>query len=268
MTGTNNERGYIVAIGGAENKLRHPGILRRFVELCGGRDGRIVVIPTASQLKDTGDDYRRLFLDLGAGDVEIESIRSRSDCARTDTLSRFEHADGVFFTGGDQRRLGRLIGPTPLAEFLIDLNAKGLHIAGTSAGAAFLSARMIIGGKGGTMPRAGMVHLTDGLGLLSNVIIDQHFRQRNRFGRLLAALSDHPELLGLGVDEDTAAFIGPRDDFQVEGSGAVTVVDTSQLELGKRASQSESSPLSMIDLKVHILAREASYDLSARCATI
>ena len=164
-------RGTIVPIGGAEEKKADQSILRRFVRLCGGRDARIVVIPTASQLKDTGRGYEKLFRDLGVHTAEILDVRSRSECRRDDHIGAIERATGLFMTGGDQLTLSTIIGGTPLAETILRRNRQGLHVAGTSAGAAFMSTHMIAFGHDGQTPRAGMVSIDTGLGLLPGVVI-------------------------------------------------------------------------------------------------
>src|SRR5690606_31167736 len=140
-------------------------------------------------------------------------------------LDAIEDATGVFFTGGNQLRLSTLLGGTPVAKLVRILNARGVTVGGTSAGASILSEHMIAFGREGSSPTAGSVRLAPGLGLTNRFVIDQHFRQRDRLGRLVAALAYNPFAIGIGLDEDTAAFIGPDDTLEVEGSGSVTIVD-------------------------------------------
>ena len=261
-----NGRGFIIPVGGAERKLRNPDILHRFVELSGGKDGRIAVIPTASQLKTTGRLYRSLFRKLGAGGTMDLPFQTRADCRREDWLSRLETADGVFLTGGNQLRLSTTLGGTPVARLIRSLNAKGVPVAGTSAGAAFISEHMIAFGEEGSSPRADMVTLAPGLGLIRRVIIDQHFRQRDRLGRLLTALAYNPFAVGIGLDEDTAAFIDADDVLRVVGSGAITIVDPAELEHSSMDSAHEHDPVCLIGVKVHILVSGATFDLRSRIA--
>jgi cyanophycinase len=259
-------RGYIIPIGGAEEKLRDRTILRRFVDLAGGRDATIAVIPTASQLKDTGGRYEKLFRDLGAGRVLCMPLQTRARCEEEAAAAPLDDATGVFMTGGNQLRLSTTLGGTTFARALRRANAEGVHVAGTSAGAAFLPEHMIAFGKSGSSPRADMVALAPGLGLTNAMVIDQHFRQRDRLGRLLAALAFNPFALGLGLDEDTAAFIGPDDVFEVVGSGGITVVDPSTLEYSSMDRVGQRDPVCLIGLRLHILVHGATYDIPRRAA--
>ncbi len=258
------QRGFIIPIGGAEEKEHDPKILRRFVELCGGRDADIVVIPTASRLEDTGTRYERIFGDLGAGRVTALDFDTRRDCFEKNRLARLEEADGIFFTGGNQLRLTTILGGTPVAKLVRSLNARGVHTAGTSAGASFLSEHMIAFGAEGAVPTLGCVSLAPGLGLTNRFIIDQHFRQRDRLGRLLSALAFNPFSVGLGLDEDTAAFIGPDNLLEVEGRGGITVVDAAGIEYSGIDDTDPGQPICMLGLTVHILVAGASFNLHTR----
>ncbi|MCP3673932.1 MAG: cyanophycinase [Gammaproteobacteria bacterium] len=262
------ERGYVIPIGGAEEKLSNPTILEKFVKLCGGENCRIIVIPTASQLDETGPTYVDLFHELGAGDVVSMPIESRSDAKREDYLSELKAADGVFITGGNQLRLSTILGGTPVAQAIRWLNAHGTHIAGTSAGAAIMPEHMIVGGGGGSTPTEDGVTLAPGLGLTNSFIIDQHFRQRDRLGRLLSALSYNPFVTGIGLDEDTAAFIDADGVFEVVGSGAITVVDPSGLEYSSMGHVQAGDPVSLIGLKMHVLADGGCFDSRIRVANM
>ena len=172
----------------------------------------------------------------------------------------------MFVTGGNQLRLTTIMGGTPAAQILHDRFYAGMPVAGTSAGAAVMSAHMIAGGDEGPTPRAGMVTMAPGFGLTRDFIIDQHFRQRDRLGRLLTALSYNPALLGLGVDEDTAAFISPDDEIDVMGTSAVTVVDTSDVEFSSMHSAEPQDTVTLIGIKVHQLAEGARFTLGTRKA--
>ncbi|MEO8636786.1 MAG: cyanophycinase [Gemmatimonadales bacterium] len=260
-------RGYIIPIGGAEDKINDPAILRRFVKLCGGRQARIVIIPTASLSSDTGERYEAIFRDLGARHADALPLESRADCDSPDAMHTLEKATGVFITGGNQLRLATHLGGTPIAKALRVLNARGVHVAGTSAGAAFLSEHMIAFGEEGASPRAGSVTLAPGLGLTNRVVIDQHFRQRDRLGRLLTALAYNPFAVGLGLDEDTAAFIGPDETIEVTGSGAITVVDPSEIEFSSMDKANRDDPVCLIGVKLHLLIQGATFQLHTRTAS-
>jgi cyanophycinase len=260
-------RGWIIPIGGAEEKENSPDILKRFVELAGGSSADIVVLPTASQLLDTGPRYERIFGELGAERVISIDFDTRRDCEEQGRLDRLQSATAVFLTGGNQLRLSTTLGGTPVAKTLRALNARGVHIAGTSAGAAFLSEHMIAFGNEGASPIAGKVTLAPGLGLTNRFIIDQHFRQRDRLGRLLAALAYNPFAVGIGLDEDTGAFIAPDNTVHVTGSGGITVVDAAGIEFSSMDSVDEGHPVCMLGLSLHILVAGATFNLHTRKAS-
>ncbi|MEZ5977751.1 MAG: cyanophycinase [Planctomycetota bacterium] len=261
-------RGYIVPIGGAEEKVRNPPILSRFAEVCGGRDARIAVVPTASRLKETAGTYEKIFREIGVGEVFSLPFEDRADCKREDWLEKLGTATGVFMTGGNQLRISTTIGGTPVADMIRSRNRAGeLHVGGTSAGASIMAEHMIAYGDEGSTPRADMVTLAPGLGLTQNLIIDQHFRQRDRLGRLLTAISYNPRCIGIGLDEDTAAFIDSEDHLVVVGSGAITVVDPSDMEFSSMDSAHRHDPVSLIDVRLHVLVEGGSFDFSSRRAT-
>ena len=260
-------RGWIVPIGGAEDKESRRRILKRFVQLCGGRDARIAVIPTASKLADTGERYGELFDRLEAGRVDTLDFESRADGEREDFLAVLRQCTGVFITGGNQLRLSTIIGGTAAAKLIRERNADGVPVGGTSAGASILSEHMIAFGSEGGSPRADSVHLAPGFGLTNRFIIDQHFRQRDRLGRLTAALAYNPFAIGIGLDEDTAAFIGPDNTLEVEGSGAITVVDASQLQFSSLDRIDDGEPVCLLGLNIHILVRGATFNLHTRRAS-
>ncbi|NKB87801.1 MAG: cyanophycinase [Acidobacteria bacterium] len=257
--------GYLIPIGGAERKRRSPTILRRFVELAGGNDARIAVIPTASKLDTTGPTYEEVFRGLGAEDARSLPFRSRSDCDNPEWLEVLNASTGIFMTGGSQLRLSRTLGATPVARAIRDAHAKGTHVAGTSAGASYMSEHMIAFGDAGASPVTHMVALAPGLGLTQELTIDQHFRERDRLGRLLTVLAYNPDIVGLGLDEDTAAFIGPDKVLEVVGSGSCTLVDGSELEHASVGHQ-PGDPVSLLGVKLHILLPGARYEVQNRRA--
>ena len=261
------QRGWIVPIGGAEEKENDPRILKRFVELCGGSEANIVVIPTASQLADTGERYEKLFKGLGAVEVGVLDFDMRRDTEEKNRLTRLDQATGIFFTGGNQLRLSTMLGGTPVAQRIRALNAGGVHVGGTSAGASILSEHMIAFGKEGLSPTAGSVRLAPGLGLTNRFIIDQHFSQRDRLGRLMAALAYNPYAVGIGLDEDTAAFIRPDNTVEVEGSGSVTVLDAGNLQFSSMAQAGEHDPVCMLGVTIHVLIAGATFNMQTRHAS-
>ena len=257
-------RGYVVPIGGGEDKTLDTRVLSRFVDICGGGNASIAVIPTASQLQDTGDIYCELFRNLGAREAQSLPLEQREDAENPEYLNILDKADGVFITGGNQLRLSTILGGTAIFQKLRRLNASGLHIAGTSAGAAIVPEHMIVGGATGLVPIEGGVNLAPGLGLTNAMIIDQHFSQRNRLGRLLAAVSYNPFLLGLGLDEDTGAFIDADNQIAVVGSGSITLIDASELSYSSMAEARGGDALSMLGLKLHFLAEGATFNINTR----
>jgi cyanophycinase len=259
-------RGWIIPVGGAENKENDRHILERFVRVSGGDEADIVVIPTASRLHETGPRYEKLFKDIGAARATVMDFDTRRDCQEPGRLRRLEEASGIFFTGGNQLRLTTLLGGTPVAKLIRLRNAHGVTVGGTSAGASILSEHMIAFGDEGSSVISGSVRLAPGLGLTNRFIIDQHFRQRDRLGRLLTALAYNPFAVGIGLDEDTAAFIGPDETVEVEGSGGVTVVDASEVSFSSMDAVSEGQPVCMLGLKLHILVAGATFNLHSRLA--
>lgn len=261
-------RGYVIPIGGAEEKIDNPEILSKFVELAGGRDAKICIIPTASRLEDTGERYEVLFRDIGAGEAYSLPISERSQAQDETHLAKIDEASAIFITGGNQLRLSTILGGTPVAKAIRRANARGAHVGGTSAGAAIVSQHMIAGGNVGIVPTEDGVSLAPGMGLINTVVVDQHFSQRNRLARLLSAVSYNPFLVGIGLDEDTAAFIDPDNIFTVVGSGAITVVDPSDIEYSSMAEARSGEALTLLNLKVHILASGSRFDISNRIAHI
>ena len=263
---SDSARGYIVPVGGAENKEGDRPIMRRFVRIAGGEEARIVIIPTASELEDKGERYVELFEDLMVESAISLPLEERSDAFLDKNLRVLEKATAIFLTGGNQLRLSTILGGTPVAQMLRRLNADGVHVGGTSAGAAIIPEHMIAGGPSGATPRADGVILAPGLGLINRIVIDQHFRQRDRIGRLLSAVSLNPFAIGVGLDEDTAVFIDPDNVFEVVGSGGVTVIDPTNLDYSSMDSAKPGQTVSLIGLKLHVLAEGARYDIEKRAA--
>jgi len=257
--------GPLFAIGGAEDKMRERLILRAFVDACGGTDAQVVVLATASELPETGERYADLFYKLQADSVEVLRIANREDAidAGPETLDVLEYATGLFLTGGNQLRITSALGGTAIAEAIQRRHRAGMVVAGTSAGAAVLSEYMISMGDSGGTPRRRLVQMGKGLGLAPHLVIDQHFRRRDRLGRLLTALSYNPGPLGIGIDEDTAAIIEDGT-LRVLGSGAVTVVDASGMRFTDSHMVRRDQPLAMLGLKLDVLTAGCRYDLARR----
>ncbi|MGI9288114.1 MAG: cyanophycinase [Pseudomonadales bacterium] len=259
-----NQRGYVIPIGGGEDKIFDLNVLGRYVEVCGDRNAVIAIIPTASMLEDTGSRYEEVFTELGAKKAVSLPINEREDAQRDDYLEILDSVTGIFITGGNQLRLSTILGGTPIFQKIRKLNACGVHVGGTSAGAAIMPEHMIAGGATGLVPTEDGVNLAPGLGLTNSVVIDQHFNERSRLGRLLVAVSYNPFLTGVGLDEDTSVFIGPDDVMEVVGSGGVTIIDASDLRYSSMAAAGSGEALTLLGLKLHLLADAGRYNIKTR----
>jgi cyanophycinase len=259
--------GALMIIGGAEDKLRRPTILADFVVAAGGADARIVVIPTASSLGDeVVEVYDALFRRLGAGEVTACRPGSREEAHDPDLVKPVDEATGVFMTGGNQLKLSAVICGTPVGDAVIRAHERGAVVAGTSAGASIQSSHMVAFGPGGATPKQRMTQVAAGLGLLGTTVVDQHFDQRNRYGRLLMIVAQSPQLLGIGVDEDTCATVTVEDGHEilrVSGRGAVTILDPAQLVTNAFEAK-RSTPMLASGIVLHVLPAGTAYDLSER----
>jgi cyanophycinase len=256
--------GALLAIGGAEDKLGKRDVLGRFVEYAGGIDGRIAVIPTASALgPDVVDLYSAVFRKLGAGSVIGVRPETRADAEDPEFVAELDDVTGIFMTGGNQLKLSQVITGTAFGQAILDANAFGVTVGGTSAGASILSSHMVAFGSGGAAPKQRMTQLAAGLGLLDGCVVDQHFDQRNRYGRLLMLVAQSPSLLGIGIDEDTAAIVHHRTVLEVAGRGVVTVMDGSRVRTNAHAAK-RTAPLLVSDAVLHVLPAGSVFDLTER----
>ncbi|RNI24667.1 cyanophycinase [Flexivirga caeni] len=257
----------LLIIGGAEDKVGRVTILRRFVRLAGGRKSRIVVIPTASSVPDeVVEVYSTVFSRLGAPQIDAVNPPDRAHSSDAGLVALIDQATGVFLSGGNQLRLSQLIVGTPLGAAILRAYERGAVIAGTSAGASIMSQFMISMGDEGVTPRQRSSQLTAGLGLLPGVIVDQHFDQRARYGRLLSLVASSPSLLGMGIDEDTAAEITDGTELTVVGSGAVFVVDARTAVTDAHEAERDA-PLLVTGAIVHTLPFGATFDLETATLT-
>jgi cyanophycinase len=256
--------GALYVIGGAEDKLKKRSVLTTFVEACGGRAARIAIVPTASSLgHEIVDVYAALFTRLGAAEVFDARPESREEAAKPELVERLSYATGIFMTGGNQLKLSAVVNGTPFGDAIREAHRRGVTIGGTSAGASFQSSHMVAFGSGGAVPKQRMTQLAAGLGLVEGCVIDQHFAQRNRYGRLLMVVAQSPNLLGIGVDEDTAAIITSGHLLDVIGRGAVTILDG--LDVVSNAHQAtRTRPLMVSGVRMHVLPEGARFDLVTR----
>ncbi len=256
--------GPVMVIGGAEDKLGERVVLARFIQLAGGPDARIAVISTASSLGEAATElYRQIFARFGVHDVRGLRPETREEANDPTMVETLKNATGIFMTGGNQLRLSSVIGGTKLGAAILEAHGRGAVVAGTSAGASAVATHMMAFGSSGATPKHRMAHVSVGLGLLVNVVVDQHFEQRTRLGRLLAVVAQSPALIGLGLDEDTAAIVDADDVLEVIGRGSVTVVDGSDV-ITDAFHASGHKPMMVSNARIHSLPSGYRFDLRAR----
>jgi cyanophycinase len=251
-------------IGGAEDKLKDKVILSRFVRLAGDADGHVVVISTASSMGDQATEfYAMLFGGMGLGRTSGVRPLTRAEANDEHAADALERATGIFLTGGNQLRLSLVVGGTRLGGAILEANRRGAVVAGTSAGASAVSTHMMAFGASGATPKHRMAQVSAGLGLLPGLVVDQHFEQRTRLGRLLAVIAQSPSLLGLGLDEDTAAVVFADSVLEVIGRGAVTIVDGSHVITDAFQTKGHR-PMMVSGAMLHSLPSGYRFDLNAR----
>jgi cyanophycinase len=256
--------GAVMLIGGAEDKRRDKVILARFVEMAGGPEAHIVVISTASTLGDLATErYAALFEELGAARVAGLRPLTREEAGEQAVIEAVADATGVFLTGGNQMRLVSVVGGTRLEDALVSARDRGAVIAGTSAGASAAATHMVAFGRSGASPKHRMINISAGLGLVDGIIVDQHFEQRGRMGRLLAAVALSPRLIGIGLDEDTAALVHGDRTLEVIGKGSVTIVDGSNIATDAFNTKGHR-PMMVSGAAVHALPAGYRFDLRSR----
>ncbi len=254
-------RGHLVLNGGGGKPA---SVLDTFVELAGGTESTIVVFPTASAEADTGEHYRGLFAEHDAAEVVVAEVRTREDAADPALAATVAAAGGIWFAGGDQRRITDALNGTPVGEAVRAAFARGAVVGGTSAGTACQSGLMITGEGDFTVITAGNVELSPGLGLFDGVIVDQHFVARSRHNRLLAVVLEHPELLGVGIDEATAVWVRPDGTFEVLGEGWVVVYDAAAAAVHRAPRAGGGEALGVHGLTTHVLLPGEVFDLRGR----
>ena len=256
--------GPLLVIGGAEDKTGRGAILARFVRLAGGAQARIAVVATASALgEEIVEVYREVFGKLGVAVVRAPRPSNRSEAADPALVAELTEATGIFMTGGNQTKLSAVVTGTPFGEAIKAAHARGIVVGGTSAGASVQSEHMVAFGREGATPKLRMSHLSAGLGLLQGVVVDQHFEQRNRYGRLLTLVCHSPHLLGIGVDEDTAGLVTDGHVLEVLGRGAITVFDGSAM-ISNVDTASGTAPLLASGVVLHSLPAGSRFDLTTR----
>ncbi|MCC5910707.1 MAG: cyanophycinase [Clostridiaceae bacterium] len=259
----------LIIIGGGEDKRADKKILKEVVHLSGGEKTKIAVITTATNYPlEVGEEYKRIFYDLGVSKVDTINIASRKEANQKQLLRSLDDIDCVFFVGGDQLRISSILGGTEFHHYIQKHLEDRLIIAGTSAGASMMSEVMVVEGDDEDAPRKCTVSMAPGMGFLKEVIIDQHFNQRGRIGRLLGAVAQNPYTLGIGIDEDTAIVVDTSNEIQVVGSGVITIVDGKNIKYTNISEQYPDEPLAITNVNVHILPKGYRYNLVNRKAII
>jgi cyanophycinase len=258
--------GHLLVIGGAEDKYNERRILRKFLELAGGAEAEVLIVPVASDYPEfAADVYVQAFRRLGVANPRVLRATSRQDVVTVDADALLDGVTGVFMSGGDQMRLVSILGGTQFAQKLRQLVTEtNIVVAGTSAGAAGMSTSMIVRGESTPHPQRNSVSLSPGLGFLKNIIIDQHFTERGRISRLITAVSYNPYNLGIGIDENTAIILDKDGTLEVFGGGTVTIVDGSQITFNEIAEVGEHQAFSVCGVQLHILGDGLLYDYFGR----
>lgn len=257
-------QGHLLIIGGHE--ARHDGmpVLTRFIELAGGPTEPIAVVTAASEVPDkVWEQYRHAFTELGATRLSHVHLDSPEQASGAKLLAAIGEARGIFITGGDQKRLMEMLRETPMLDAIrVGYRERGVCVAGTSAGASAMSTLMVAQGKAGLEPEKGAIKLESGLGMVSHIVVDQHFAQRGRLPRLLSVIAEHPDQYGIGIDEDTALAICPGDGIEVVGDGGVTVVDGRSMLSNLAEIARHEAPL-LIDVRMHVLPSGTRFSAAA-----
>ncbi|MGE5613944.1 MAG: cyanophycinase [Bacillota bacterium] len=257
--------GNLIIIGGAEDKTGDCLILKTFVSLSGANEAKLIIITTATEnSNEAGNQYRNLFMKFGAQRADILNINTRDEADGEVYARLVSESSGIFFTGGDQLRITSILGGTKVYTALHDAYRRGTVIAGTSAGASVMSRTMIVEGIDNDPARKCTLKMAPGLGLLDRVLIDQHFHQRGRIGRLLCGVAENPSILGIGIDEDTAVMVFPDNHFEVIGRNSVTVVDGRHIKSSNVSELKPEENLAIANVALHVLPSGYGYDLAER----
>lgn len=261
--------GHLLIIGGNEDKNGKCRILKRFVEMAGGRNARLAVLTTATEYpREVGNEYRSLFRDIGAQEATVLYIDDRGTANDKQRVNELLAATGIFITGGDQLRLTSILGGSEADAAIREAYLNGTIIAGTSAGASVMSDTMIVEGDSSDTPKKFNLGMAHGMGLLQEVVIDQHFAQRGRINRILAAVAQNPLIIGVGIDEDTAIVVSPDEKFEVIGSQTVTIADGKHIRYSNISESKPADPLALTNVVLHVLPAGYGYDLRRRTTTI
>ncbi|MCX7920774.1 MAG: cyanophycinase [Clostridia bacterium] len=258
-------KGNLVIIGGAEDKHGESKILKYVVDMIGGSEAKLMILTTPTeQPEEVGNEYRNVFSRLGVNNIDVLNINSRDDANVDEYAERIKNSSGIFFTGGDQLRITSILGGTKAYTALQEGYRNGVAIIGTSAGASVMSSTMIVDGNSNDPARKCTLKMAPGLALLEEAIIDQHFDQRGRIGRLLCGVAENPYMLGIGIDEDTAIRVYPDAHFEVIGTNAITVIDGKSIKSSNVSELKPDEILAITDVTLHVLPAGYGFDMSKR----
>lgn len=261
--GVNVDYGNMVIIGGAEDKKGACEILKHIIARISDKEGPLVLLTAATELPDeVANDYRKVFGMLGYDRIRQIDVKSRSDVENPEFCSLLNSCSCIFFTGGDQLKITSLLGGTELYQCIVKAYIAGALLVGTSAGASCVCSTMIVSGIEDEAPRKCTIKMAPGLDLVQGVLIDQHFSQRGRIGRLMNAVAQNPGIIGLGIDENTALVFTAGTGFRVIGTGAVTIIDGRSITHTNVSELAPDENLAIAGISVHILPRNYGYDLS------
>ena len=255
-------KGDLIIIGGAEDKEGDKEILKKVCNSINKEEDIIIIATVATEYpKEAFEKYRKIFSGLGVKNIKGLNIETREDSLIPNNIDLIREAALIFFTGGDQLRITSLIGGTLIYDTLKESIQNGCIMVGTSAGASVMSETMVVKGEDDESPRKCTLKMAPGLGLIEGVMIDQHFAQRGRIGRLLTGIAQNPEVLGIGIDEDTAILVSDKGTAEVIGSGAVYFIDGSGITYSNVSEQYSNEILSMFNVKLHVLKEGDKFDL-------
>lgn len=262
---SNDLSGNLIIIGGAEDKQGKREILKRVCDSIDKNNDTLLIATIATEYpKEAAAKYKRAFNELKVKNLKVLDISTRNDAFEESNVDLIKNCELIFFTGGDQLRITSLIGGTPVYDALRECLINGVFIVGTSAGASVMSDTMIVQGNDDDSPRKCTLKMAPGLSFIRHVMIDQHFAQRGRIGRLLAGIAENPEVLGVGIDENTAIVVNDQGIIEVIGEGAVYFIDGSDISYTNVSELHCDEVLSMHNVKLHILTNGNKFDLAKR----
>jgi cyanophycinase len=257
-------QGKLIISGGVEDEDGKQTILKQVVRLVHG-DGSLLLMTVATQHpEETARGYKQLFSDMGVKKIDWLDIRTREDGQKEENIDKIKQAAMLFFTGGDQLRITSQMADTPVYNTMLEYFQKGLHIFGTSAGAAVVSATMLVSGKSDESNEVANIHMAPGFALIDGIVVDSHFAERGRMGRLLAVVAQNPSNLCIGIDQNTAIVIDRNEIFRVIGDGAVYVIDGSEMTYSNLSQDTFEDMLTIHNVKLHMLSEGEKFDLQTR----